>query len=227
VSDATIVRSPEEIEANVAKLNAEAEKARQEARKASAEADEAELSRDRDAEKRRAELARNYNHLVYAFEGAVSGQSAKSCVDQLVHWHRTRPGEAIEIIFNSPGGSVVDGFALWDVLRDIRAKGHTITTVSYGMAASMAGILLQAGDVRVMGKESWLMLHEISFGASGKIGDIEDTVGWADKIQKRVADIFAERSTLTAKQILNRIKRKDLWLSSDEALKLGLIDGVR
>ena len=55
----------------------------------------------------------------------------------------------------------------------------------------MAGILLQAGDIRIMGAESWLMIHEISFGASGKIGEIEDTVEWVKKIQERVVKIFA------------------------------------
>ena len=46
---------------------------------------------------------------------------------------------------------VIAGLALYDFIQTLRRKGHKVTTVSYGMAASMAGILLQAGDVRVMG----------------------------------------------------------------------------
>jgi ATP-dependent protease ClpP protease subunit len=95
------------------------------------------------------------------------------------------------------------------------------------MAASMAGILLQAGDTRVMAKESWLMIHEASFGASGKIGDVEDTVEWVKMVQERILSIFSERSGLTKAFLKKNWQRKNWWISSDYALKLNLIDEVR
>jgi ATP-dependent protease ClpP protease subunit len=90
----------------------------------------------------------------------------------------------------------------------------------------MAGILLQAGDVRVMNAEAWLLVHEASFGAGGKLGEVEDTVEWVKKVSKRVKDIFAKRSNLSSSQIESRWRRKDWWIDADEALKLGFCDVI-
>src|SRR5690606_17844148 len=102
-----------------------------------------------------------------------------------------------------------------------------VTTIVNGIAASMAGILLQAGSVRVMGTESWLMIHEVSFGAQGKIGEIEDTVSWVKMVQERVKRIFSDRSHLSVEEVEELWRRKDAWLSSEKALELGLVDEVR
>ena len=181
-------------------------------------------NREYDERKRRA--TDEYHH-VYVFKESVSAASVANCEARLREWMRNDPECDIEINFNSPGGSVIDGMALWDFIQQVRARGHNVTTSTIGYAASMAGILLQAGDVRIMGAESWLMIHEISFGASGKIGEIEDTVEWVKKIQERVVKIFASRSTMTAAYIRKNWTRRDWWISSDEALKLGLIDKIR
>lgn len=173
------------------------------------------------------ELAADRHWHVYNFGKPVTESSVRECINQLTSWARKDPGCEVEIIFNSPGGSIVDGFALFDFLQALRTKGHKITTSALGMAASMAGILLQAGDVRIMGRQSWLMIHEASFGAGGKIGEVEDTVEWVKKVQERILDIFAERSNLTKQKLRNNWKRKDWWLSSDEALELGFIDEIR
>jgi ATP-dependent Clp protease protease subunit len=152
----------------------------------------------------------------------------------------------ITVIFDSPGGSVIDGMHLWDFLSYVKSQGHHLTTVAFGMAASMAGILLQAGDTRVLGRESYLLIHEVSFGAGGKIGEVEDEIKFIKKIQSRVLDIFAERAadaliTRGDRKLENRkevIKerrqkvarnweRKDWWLDSTECLEFGLVDEVR
>ncbi len=173
------------------------------------------------------ELARNKYHHLYPSNEEVDSASVYRCIARLSYWSRTEPECAIEIVFNSPGGAVVDGLALYDFIQELRRKGHHVTTCTRGHAASMAGILLQAGDKRVMGKEAWVLIHEVSFSAIGKIGEVEDTTEWVKKIQKRIVAIFAERSKLTARQVERRWKRKDWWLSSDECLKLGLVDEVR
>lgn len=172
-------------------------------------------------------LASDAYHNVYRFTGAVTDDSVKACMRTLTEWSRMSPGSDMEIVFYSPGGSVTAGLALWDFLQEVKSHGHKITTVIQGIAASMAGILSQAGTIRVMGKESWLMIHEVSFGAQGKIGEIEDTVGWIKMVQERVKRIFAERSNMTVEDLEDIWRRKDAWLSSEEALAKGLIDVVR
>lgn len=182
---------------------------------------------ERDQEKRKRELAADPYFLFYAFNGQVDGASVGKCIDQLTLWMRTKPGEPIEIQFNSPGGSIVDGLALWDFLTKVKAAGHPLTTSSIGYAASMAGILLQAGDVRVMGAESWLLIHEASFGVQGSNGVVEDRVEWIKRIQARFVAILASKSKLKAKTIEQKWSRKDWWIDSDEALELGLVDEIR
>lgn len=176
------------------------------------------------------ELAADRHWHVYTFNKPVTESTVRECINQLTSWVRKAEEDEsveIEIIFNSPGGSIVDGFALYDYIRGLGVKGHKITTSALGMAASMAGILLQAGETRVMGRQSWLMIHEASFGAVGKIGEVEDTVEWVKKVQERILDIFAEKSTLSKAKIRNRWTRKDWWLSAEEALELGFIDEIR
>ncbi len=226
--------------AQARKADAEAARALADARKADAEAEcqelavelsRMELSAARDADAKR--LVQDEKMQTYRFVGEVSSSSVKKCMDDLTVWSRLYPDAALTIIFQSPGGSVVDGLALWDYLAEMRENGHHITTVARGYAASMAGILLQAGDKRVMGKESWLLIHEASFGAVGSFGEVEDMVEWIKRIQNRFLDIFAERAkTSAAPHPISRARlaknwhRKDWWISSDEALEWGLCDEV-
>ncbi len=199
------------------------------ARRENAEAAQAEIAARNEERYEKSLLAGDHYHRTYVYNGSINAAGVQSCMAKLAEWHRTAgpSPEAIEIVFNSPGGSVIDGMALFDYIQVLRRAGHQITTVTYGMAASMAGILLQAGDVRVMGKESYLLIHEIAFGAGGKIGEIEDEVAFAKKIQGRIVTILSERSNLSPATIKKNWARKDWWLDSDEALRLGLVDEVR
>jgi len=168
---------------------------------------------------------------VFNFVGHVGKDTIQPCMDRLSSWSVMDPGCDITIVFNSPGGSVIDGMALFDYIRFIRGKGHKVTCLALGYAASMAGILLQAASdgCRVMAKGSWLLIHEVAFSTSGKIGEIEDMYKFGERMKKQAADIFIERSggKLTHAVLTENWTRKDWWLSPEEALALGLIDEVR
>ncbi len=174
--------TPEEVVANVTKAEAEARKADAEARKAdaeargaaaAAEAAEAQLVKARndaarEAEKRTEELAADKFHHVYLFDSEVSESAVKKATQQLATWERTATGPlTIDIVLNSPGGSVVDGFALIDFIIGMQGRGHVVNTTAYGMAASMAGVILQAGNTRAMGSNAVLLIHEAQFAAIG------------------------------------------------------------
>lgn len=219
--------------AMVGRANNESDKLRAEAEKALAEAVNVQqqnvlvgIAADQAKRAEADELAADRHHHIYTFNRDVTENSVRECINALTNWMRKNPGCDIEIIFNSNGGSIVDGFALYDFIQLLRSRGHKVTTSALGMAASMAGILLQAGDVRLMGRQAWLMIHEASFGSYGKIGEVEDTVEWVKKVQERILDIFADRSNLSKVQLKKKWTRKDWWISADEALELGLIDGV-
>ena len=221
------IAETEKVRFEIAKLKAEADKTAAEAENAANMAIISRLARENTEREVRASLASNDFNRVYLFNGSVTEATVRLAINRLTEWHRVYPGEDMEIIFSSGGGSIVDGMALYDFITDLRASGHRITTSTLGIAASMAGILLQAGDVRTMGREAWLMIHEAAFRTEGKIGEIEDTVDWIKKVQERVLLIFAMRSKMTTEEIRAKWTRRDWWIDSDEALRLGLVDALR
>lgn len=223
------------LEAEAAKLEAEAAKERQETKRISAEAKKAlayakkaELELLREEEKRLEQEHSDEAYRLYLFTKPVSEGSVGECMAKLSLWSRIDPKCPIEIVFTSPGGSVLHGMALFDFLRALSKLGHEITTTDLGYSASMAGILLQAGDIRRMGAESYFHIHEISTGAIGKLTELEDEVEFCKKITKRVVDIFVSRSSgkLTATKLRRMFERKEAWFDSAEALKYGLVDEV-
>ena len=247
-------RTPEEIAADIAKAQADAAQAHAEALKALAEVKRIELDirsaeiglrsselslRQTEMSTRIAEidlevreqtrketLAGDKYHHTYTFDAVVNESSVTQCIRQLATWDRTDPGCNIEIVFDSPGGSVIDGMHLFDYIQLMRQKGHKITTVAMGYAASMAGILLQAGDDRVMGREAYMLIHEVSTLAWGKATAIEDELKFIKKIQARILHIFTARSNVTRRYIERNWKRKDWWMDADEALKFGFCDRI-
>lgn len=221
--------TPAEHEANEAKLRAEAAKALAEADKARAEARQAVIAAEQEEDDERRRKAADDFHHVYRFSGDVSESSVQRCMKKLTEWHRLDPGCNIEIIFSSPGGSIWDGVELFDFLRGLSEEGHRVVTGGIGMAASMAGILLQAGDHRWMGNECWVLIHRAAFIAWGQTQDVEDRVELIKRIEKRIIDIFVTRSggKLTANKIKRNWERKDWWLNSAECLEYGLVDEVR
>lgn len=231
------------VQALTAKLLAEAEYAREQTldsaverritearvRQAEAEAQAAEIAvKDVLRAEDRYKASDSQNH-VFQFDGAVGPASVKTCITALSTWSRLHPKCDIEIVFNSPGGSVIDGMALWDFLTELKSRGHHLTTVCRGYAASMGGILFQVGDHRVIGRESYLMIHEISAGAQGKIGEINDAVKFYERICERVVDLFVSRSggKITKAAFKKAWTRTDWWLTSDEVIAAGFADEVR
>jgi len=225
------------LEAEASQAEAEAEKARAEAKKASLEADL--VSFDVAAKRRETEekLAGDHFHRTIFFQGAVTPSSVQTCMNQLGAWHRMYPGQSFTIVMNSPGGDVVDGMALFDHIRWLEQKGHEITIVVRGMAASMAGILLQAASKRIVGAEAWVLIHRAAFGSMGKTFEVEDKVKWVKRVEDRIIDIFVQRcrkaaeagtaeQPLTKQKITKNWERTDWWLTAEECIKYGVADEI-
>lgn len=172
--------------------------------------------------------AENSHNGIYHFAGEVDLVTTWSAMRAMERFCRLYPGRGIELMITSPGGSVIAGLGLYDHLAQLkRAQSVHLTTVGIGIAGSMAGLLLQAGDTRVMTRESWLLIHESQFSVEGAMGSVKDTVDWVEKIQERMVDIFVTRSKMPRAQFLKNIKRTNWWLSSADALKHGFVDEVR
>jgi ATP-dependent Clp endopeptidase proteolytic subunit ClpP len=227
-------KTPEEIKADLKlkkaetkKTEAETRKTEAEASKAEFEAREAQLHHEKALISRKKELSVDEENHLFRFSGSVGEVSVRKCVSKLTEWHRLDPKCHMEIVFSSPGGSIIDGFELFDFIQDLRQSGHHITTGSLGMAASMAGILLQAGDHRWIGHQCWLMIHRAAFGVIGKTYEVEDEVKLVKRIEGRILDIFTKRSNLSKLKIKRNWDRKDWWIDADECVTYGLVDEIR
>lgn len=205
-----------------------AEKLRAEIRKLTAEAEKEEATVRSYLRDEQIATAKDWWECVYQFCGAVTSTSTQACIETLSKWQRIHADDdrPFTIVLNSPGGSVIDGLALWDHIADLKAQGRKFITVTRGMAASMGGILLQAGDERVVGPASHVLIHEISTGTSGRMSDIEDEMEFCKSLADRCLDILAERSTMSKAAIKRKWLRRDWWLSADESVKLGFADRI-
>lgn len=203
-----------------------AELLREEIRRTRFEADQEELKLAELRDKERDRQVRGGLQRRLPIDGPIGGMNTAAWIDALEHWEYRDPGEPVLVTIDSPGGSVMDGIAIFDTILRLRRKGHHVTTRGRGMIASMAAILMQSGSERVMDENAQFMLHEISFRTGGKVSEMEDDVEFAKTLEKRMLAILAERSTMTPSQIARRWKKKDWWMSAQEALELGFIDKV-
>lgn len=161
------------------------------------------------------------NHGVFRLEAMVSS-SALDLAAEIQQYCRVNPGKPITLYICSPGGSVFSGWVLYDALRTAAAQGHHITTVVRGYAASMAGVLFLAGDTRVVGSESYVMIHEVSTMALGKLSELSDEVDFAKRLNRRIEDLYVSRTKIKRAEFRKRSTRVDWWIDSDEALQLGI-----
>ena len=164
---------------------------------------------------------------VFTIYGPINYDTVAHCMYEMDSWSRRYPGEDMTLVLNSPGGSLSDGFALVDFLRELQGRGHSLTIKAFGWAASMGGIILQVADRRVLGKNSFIMLHELQAGmAEQRLAEIEDATKLIRRFQDKALDILSARSVWTKRQIKTKWQRKDCWLDADEALKAGFIDEI-
>jgi ATP-dependent Clp protease protease subunit len=125
---------------------------------------------------------------------------------------------------DSPGGSVKSGLSIVDVMNYVSSD---ISTINTGMAASMGSILLGNGTKgkRYSLKHSKVMLHQVSSGAQGHVEDLKISLAEAIKYNDLLFQMLADFCDKDREQVLKDCNR-DNWLTSQEALDYGIIDGV-
>ena len=128
----------------------------------------------------------------------------------------------IEVQISSLGGDVFDGIAIYNALRSHDAR---ITTRVDSMAASIASVIAQAGDHRVMLTGSQMMIHEAWGFAMGSASDMRDLADILDKQTDIIASIYAERSG-GDEAVFREKMETETWFDADEAVKAGLADEV-
>lgn len=128
----------------------------------------------------------------------------------------------IKLRINSFGGSVFAGMAILDAIRNLKSEVHTYID---GAAASAATIISVAGKKRFIGKNSLMLIHQLSSASYGKFSEMEDDMENNRRIMKMIKDVYKQYTKVPMKQI-DEILKHDLWFDSAKCLELGLVDTV-
>jgi len=173
-----------------------------------------------------AEDAGLWRRRILTLNGVVSDNTAATISKELGNM-TARSLDPIEIRMMSPGGSVLPGFALYDAMLNARREGVHLTTVGVGYTASMAGVLIQGGDTRILAENAYFHIHEVSAASSGNVSSMKDAAKFAETLWIHLSDILAHRSNWSAEDLRDRVERKDWWMGAEEALAEGFVDEVR
>lgn len=136
--------------------------------------------------------------------------------------------DPIDFILSTHGGSASDMFAIYDVMRDVR-QDCAISTFGIGKVMSAGVLLLAAGTKgeRKIGKNCRVMMHSVIGGNSGPIFNLENEMNEVRATQERYIAALKAETKMTIKQINNFFNRHvDIYLSAEEAVKLGIADIV-
>jgi ATP-dependent Clp protease protease subunit len=156
--------------------------------------------------------------------GQIDDTSAQYVVERLLYLELREPGKEIQLIINSPGGYVTSGFSIYDTMKSISSP---VSTVCSGMAASMASILLSAGEKgkRFVLKHGRVMIHQPSGGSGGNASDIEIQAAELMKTKELGARLLAENCGQTTEKIMKDFNR-DYFMSAEESVTYGIADGI-
>lgn len=154
----------------------------------------------------------------------IDSYTANTIQAQLLFLDSQDPGKDISIYINSPGGSVYDGLAIYDTMQFITSNVATLCT---GMAASMAAVLLVAGEEgkRQALPHSRVMIHQPLGGVQGQASDIEIEAREIQKVKKELYTIIANHSHTEFDKVWADSDR-NYWMTAQEAKDYGMIDKV-
>ena len=131
----------------------------------------------------------------------------------------------LKVNINSPGGSVFQGYAMYNALKEYD-RGY-ITVHIDGVAASMASVICLAGDKIIMAKNAMYMIHNPSTNAGyGQSKDLRKQADLLDKIQSILIEAYIAKTNID-KSELEEMLNEETWLTADEALNLGFVDKLK
>ena len=157
----------------------------------------------------------------------VNSASASLVVAQLLFLESEDPDKEISLYINSPGGSITDGMAIVDTINYIKCP---VSTICVGMAASMGAVLLASGakGKRYATPNAEILIHQPLIGGGGLSGQATEIKIHADhmiRTREKLNKLLSERTGQTIETIMQDTER-DNYMTAEEALKYGLIDGI-
>ena len=158
--------------------------------------------------------------------GEVNDAVSNAICAQFLFLEADDPDADINFYINSPGGAVTSGMAIYDTMQYIKPA---VSTIVMGQAASMGSVLSNAGSPgkRFMLPNARHMIHQPLGGASGQASDIEIRAKEIVRIKKELTDIYVKHNNKgKTYEMFEKAMDRDNFLSSSEALEMGLVDEI-
>ena len=159
----------------------------------------------------------------------VNQTSASLVIAQMLFLESEDPDKEISLYINSPGGSVSDGFGIVDTMNYIKCP---VTTICVGMAASMGAVLLTCGEKgkRFATPNAEILIHQPLIGGqgggiSGQATEIKIHADQMIKTREKINKLLSERTGQPI-DVIERDTERDHYMTAQEALAYGLIDGI-
>jgi ATP-dependent Clp protease protease subunit len=159
---------------------------------------------------------------IIVVQGQVEAGMSGVIQAQLRYLEAQDANKEITMIINSPGGSVVDGLAIYDTMRLVNCP---ITTVGVGMQASMGSVIMAAGDTRVLAPNAKVLIHQGSGQAEGTPSDEKIGRAFHDSLVDSLKTVYQDHIGLT-REFWSLIMQRDTWFSAEQAKEIGFINGI-
>ena len=156
--------------------------------------------------------------------GPIETGMANTIVAQLLFLESENPNADISLYINSGGGDVSAGWAIMDTMRYIKPN---VSTIGMGLVASMASMILAAGEKgkRFALPNTQIMIHQPSAWTEGKVTDMEIYLKEVQRNKKTLIQQMVEFTGRKEKEVFDAMER-DNWMQPEEAKKFGIIDNV-
>lgn len=156
--------------------------------------------------------------------GPIEDGMASLVCAQLLFLEAENPKKEISLYINSPGGVVTSGLAMYDTMQFIKPP---VSTLCVGQAMSAGSLLLTAGakGMRFITPNAQIMVHQPSGGYQGQATDIMIHAQFTERLKRRLNEIYVKHTGQDYETIHNAMER-DNFLTTEQALELGLIDKV-
>lgn len=132
--------------------------------------------------------------------------------------------DKVTLRFHCFGGSVYEGLAIYDLIKSF---GDKITGVVDGIAASIASVMFQGCNKRIMSPNARIMIHKPSVEAQGESHQLRDLAAHMDALEQSIVNIFKMRTGQQEKVVKKWLQKNyDTWLTAEQCLELGLCDEI-
>lgn len=160
-------------------------------------------------------------HIIH-ISGDIGDSNTPDSIKSQLEGFKLKKDDTVRVVINSEGGSVFDGF---DIYNQFKALENKVITEVRGMAASIASLIMLAGDEIELSQASTVMIHRAMTMAMGNSEEIEKQVKVLNTIDDVLISIYSARTGMNEEEVGNLLS-EETWFTAEEAVEAKLADKV-